>query len=160
MQDTAASFPLTRFDAGMSYRLTQVIVTSADGSRLLRRWMDHMRWPVAPMVLADHHNEPGIFLQGLVRSMAPIVDLSLQGTEPMDDAISELLNAAARTTTHSALVLQGYDVIHASVIHNALARMLDYLPPSLHMFIASAAEVPLPNIARLRVRRQLLVLTV
>ena len=48
-----------------------------------------------------------------------------------------------------ALVLEDYHVITAPAIHEALAWLLDYLPPHLHLVIVTRADPPLP-LARLR----------
>jgi LuxR family maltose regulon positive regulatory protein len=48
-------------------------------------------------------------------------------------------------------VLDDYHVITAPAIHDALAFLLDYLPPQLHLVILTRADPALP-LARLRVR--------
>jgi LuxR family maltose regulon positive regulatory protein len=48
-----------------------------------------------------------------------------------------------------ALVLEDYHVITAPAIHAALAWLIDYLPPHLHLVIVTRADPPLP-LARLR----------
>ena len=50
-------------------------------------------------------------------------------------------------------ILDDYDAIRAAPIHEAMAMLLDYMPPALHVIIASGEDPPLP-LARLRVRMQ------
>ncbi len=51
------------------------------------------------------------------------------------------------------LVLDDYHVITTPAIHEALAFLLEHLPPTLHLVIASREDPPLP-LARLRARGQ------
>ncbi|MEJ2352151.1 MAG: hypothetical protein P8Y03_20380 [Anaerolineales bacterium] len=55
------------------------------------------------------------------------------------------------------LILDNYDVIEEDTIHAAVEFMLDFLPEKMHVVISSQVEPPL-RVAKLRVRRQLLVL--
>jgi LuxR family maltose regulon positive regulatory protein len=48
-----------------------------------------------------------------------------------------------------ALILDDYHMITAPAIHAALAFLLDYLPPQLHLVILTRADPALP-LARLR----------
>jgi LuxR family maltose regulon positive regulatory protein len=51
------------------------------------------------------------------------------------------------------LVLDDYHAITTPAIHEALAFLLDHLPPTLHLVVASREDPPLP-LARLRARGQ------
>jgi LuxR family transcriptional regulator, maltose regulon positive regulatory protein len=51
------------------------------------------------------------------------------------------------------LVLDDYHVITTPAVHEALAFLLDHLPPTLHLVVASREDPPLP-LARLRARGQ------
>jgi LuxR family maltose regulon positive regulatory protein len=53
------------------------------------------------------------------------------------------------------LILDDYHVIDAQPIHNAIAFLLDHLPPQMHLIIASRSDPPLP-LARLRGRGELI----
>lgn len=53
-----------------------------------------------------------------------------------------------------AIILDDYHVIEDQSIHNAIAFLLDHLPPQMHLIIASRSDPPLP-LARLRVRGEL-----
>ena len=52
------------------------------------------------------------------------------------------------------LVLDDYHVIESREVHDAMAFLLDHLPPQLHLVIASRSDPPLP-LARLRARGEL-----
>jgi LuxR family maltose regulon positive regulatory protein len=73
----------------------------------------------------------------------------------LEAALTDLLNAFLASGHTAILVLQNYHVIKHPAIHRAMGWMLDYLPPNVHLLIISASEPPIPNLARLRVRRQL-----
>ena len=79
---------------------------------------------------------------------------------PIDTILTSVVNAFAESdlgtapatgsrTRDVALVLENYHVITAPAIHESLGRLLDYLPPQLHLVIATRADPPLP-LARLR----------
>ena len=53
------------------------------------------------------------------------------------------------------LVLDDYHVIEEDSIHEAIAFLLDHMPPHMHLVIASRVDPPLP-LARLRTRSQLI----
>src|SRR6185369_5852197 len=73
---------------------------------------------------------------------------------PIKDILTTLLNTLSSWTTHSILMLDDYHTIDTPSIHQALAFLLDHLPPHLHLVIASRADPPLP-LSRLRARGEL-----
>ena len=75
---------------------------------------------------------------------------------PIESILTNVLNAfsaayAVPPVRDSALVLDDYHVITAPAIHGALALLLDYLPPQLHLVILTRADPALP-LARMRAR--------
>src|SRR6185436_14541794 len=72
---------------------------------------------------------------------------------PIETLLIPLLNDLAAVSQPSFLVLDDYHVLEAPAIHQALAFLLDHLPPKLHIVIATREDPPLP-LARLRARRQ------
>jgi LuxR family maltose regulon positive regulatory protein len=75
-------------------------------------------------------------------------------TPPVEIFLTSLINAAAAIPQDFALVLDDYHVIEAQMVHDAVAFLLDHLPPAMHLIIASRADPPLP-LPRLRARGQL-----
>jgi LuxR family maltose regulon positive regulatory protein len=79
---------------------------------------------------------------------------------PVETILSTLINDIATGTQSDhdgyacVLVLDDYHRITAQPVHEALAFLLDHLPPRLHLAIAGRADPPLP-LARLRARGQL-----
>jgi LuxR family transcriptional regulator, maltose regulon positive regulatory protein len=71
-----------------------------------------------------------------------------------ESEMTRLANALTGVQGELILVLDHYHHILASVIHSAVAQLLDYPPPQVHLVIASRDEPPLP-LPRLRARRQM-----
>jgi len=75
-------------------------------------------------------------------------------SSPIEAVLTSLLNEAADLSEQVALVLDDYHLIQASLIHQALAFLIDHLPSQMRLIILTRSDPPLP-IARLRVRGQL-----
>jgi LuxR family maltose regulon positive regulatory protein len=151
---------LEQLDAGMAHLLTLLVTPAGCGkSTLLRRWVATRNWPVVWVALDASDNDLACFVRHLFTA-SQLLDpdtMLLPGSEASapQDSLTEWLNALAVLDDDLALILDGYERIESPVVHEAVARILDYPPPHLHLFIASRAEPPLP-LPRLRVRRQLL----
>ncbi|MGC9467261.1 MAG: hypothetical protein ACP5HS_01595 [Anaerolineae bacterium] len=145
-------------DAGMAYRLTLLIVQERrEQTLLVRQWVAQAQWPAAVVALSDAHNEPSAFLSSLREALAThdLVPVRSSFSSPMDGMI-DLINALSAAPKEFALALQNYDAIDSTKVHDLLGLLLDYLPPQMHIFVLSTHPPPLSNLARLRVRRQLL----
>jgi LuxR family maltose regulon positive regulatory protein len=68
--------------------------------------------------------------------------------------LTELLNVLAALPDTVVLVLDDYHVIENPAIHQALTFLLDHLPPSLRLVLATRVD-PLLPLARLRARGEL-----
>jgi LuxR family maltose regulon positive regulatory protein len=76
------------------------------------------------------------------------------------DAVPALLLNGLAEIAEVAVVLDGYEVLHVppaglAPVVGALAGLLDYLPPSLHLVISGRAAPQGLPLARMRVRDQL-----
>ena len=69
--------------------------------------------------------------------------------------IATLINLIILIPDHFILVLDDYHCIEADIIHTTLAYLLDYLPPTMHLILASRTDPSLP-LARWRARGQLM----
>jgi LuxR family maltose regulon positive regulatory protein len=142
----------------MAYSLT--LITAPAGSALtslLTRWATGAACPAAYLRLAPDHDALYAFVNALTVSVAALFPPLLPDTvaHPPDDLTALLVNALAAPHSDYALVVDRYDQIHDPAIHHAMASLLDYPPPCLHLYLVAPATVPLPT-ARLRARRQLL----
>jgi LuxR family maltose regulon positive regulatory protein len=118
---------------------------------------------VAWLALDAGDSDPHQFLHYLIaalQTIAPAIgDTSLKllrtaQTPAIGTLLALLLNDLVQLPEGSILVLDDYHVIDTPAVHQALAFLIDHLPPQLHMIIASRADPPLP-LSRLRARRQL-----
>ncbi len=99
------------------------------------------------------HEDVGADARALLQSPKP---------PPLKSILTLLINSLATLpdtpSTQSGqctvLVLDDYHVIEENSIHEAMAFLLDHMPPHMHLVIASRVDPPLP-LARLRTRGQL-----
>jgi LuxR family maltose regulon positive regulatory protein len=80
--------------------------------------------------------------------------LGAPGTTIVEHVLPALINDLAARSERVLLVLDDYHLITNGVIHEAMAWLVERLPPPLHLVIATRSDPPLP-LARLRVRREL-----
>jgi LuxR family maltose regulon positive regulatory protein len=72
---------------------------------------------------------------------------------PAESILTALVNDLCSLASNVVLVLDDYHVIDAATVHNAIAFLLDHLPPQVHVVIATRADPHLP-LARWRSRGQ------
>jgi LuxR family transcriptional regulator, maltose regulon positive regulatory protein len=73
---------------------------------------------------------------------------------PTEAVLTVLINEIAAVPDDFVLVLDDYHVIDAEAVDDALAFLLEHLPPQVHLVIATREDPRLP-LARLRARGQL-----
>ncbi len=113
--------------------------------------------------LDEGDNDPNRFLAYLVAALQTIaadigagVLAALQSPQPppSEALLTTLLNEIAVIPDKFILVLDDYHAIDSRTIDQALAFLLDHLPPQMHLVIATREDPNLP-LARLRARGQL-----
>jgi LuxR family maltose regulon positive regulatory protein len=118
---------------------------------------------VAWLALDAGDSDPHQFLRYLIaalQTIAPAIgDTTLKllraaQAPPIGTLLPLLLNDLVQLPEGSILILDDYHVIDTPAVHQALAFLIDHLPPQLHLVIASRADPPLP-LSRLRARGQL-----
>jgi LuxR family maltose regulon positive regulatory protein len=118
---------------------------------------------VAWLSLDSGDSDPPTFwayVLAALRTAAPDVGGSAQvlldspGGAPVTTVVTSLLNDFAESEKEVVLVLDDYHALHAPDIHEAMAFLVEHLPPQLHLVIATRSDPPLP-LARLRARGQL-----
>ena len=158
---------LTRLEAGLAGPLTLLAAPAGFGkTTLLGEWLSHQEHSnrqVAWLALDAGDSDPLRFLRYLIAALQTI-DLTLGRNvlalvasgqaPPLETLLPLLLNDLVTLPEGSILVLDDYHVINAPTVHQALALLLDHLPPQLHLVIATRVDPPLP-LARLRARGQL-----
>jgi LuxR family maltose regulon positive regulatory protein len=166
---------IQQLDEGLhlGHRLTLVSAPAGFGkTTLLSAWLRQVDRPAAWLSLDDADNDLARFvaylvaaLQGIDPALGQTAEAILQTSQPLptEPLLTSLVNDIAATPEPFIFVLDDYHVIESRSIHQAVAFLLDHLPPpppgtgptgGMHLVIATRADPPLP-IARLRARGQL-----
>jgi LuxR family maltose regulon positive regulatory protein len=155
---------LERLADGTERELTLVCTPAGFGkTTLLADWARDSPWPVAWLSLDEGDNDPARFwrhaaaaLDGVRPGVADRVAPLLHGLRPASsEAVpAALVNELAGGQDEVVLVLDDYHLIQAPQVHRSVEFLLEHLPASLHLVLASRADPPLP-LARLRARGQL-----
>jgi LuxR family maltose regulon positive regulatory protein len=118
---------------------------------------------VAWLSLDEGDNDPERFLSYLIAALQTIkagigesllVALQSPQPPPTESILTSLLNEIITIPDSFIFVLDDYHVIDSKPVDNALAFLVEHLPPQMHLVIATREDPPLP-LARLRVRNQL-----
>jgi len=155
---------IERLDAAMGSRLILVSAPAGFGkTTLLGEWIHHWGRPVAWLSLDAGDNAPARFWSYLILALQAIheeIGESVLATlrtlqpPPLEAIVSAVANDISDLVHGDRLVpvvLDDYQVIDTPTIHEALAALVEHLPPSLCLVVASRADPPLP-LAHLRSR--------
>src|SRR4051812_49368574 len=113
--------------------------------------------------LDEGDNDPLRFFAHFIAALQPaapmlgqLADLILQASQmPAVETLMPLLINELTSNAHPIVfVLDDYHVVETLAIHQALAFLLDNLPPHLHLLITTRSDPPW-RLARLRTRNQL-----
>ncbi|HEV7204258.1 MAG TPA: LuxR C-terminal-related transcriptional regulator [Jatrophihabitans sp.] len=128
---------------------------------LVAEWLARGSSPLAWVSLDERDNDPALFwtyLTAAIQSAANGVGATarqlLSSDAPVDVALPALLNDLTELPAGITLVLDDYHLIESSDIHEAMAFLLEHLPPNLHVVLATRADPPLP-LARMRAQGRL-----
>ncbi|KQX51150.1 LuxR C-terminal-related transcriptional regulator [Paenibacillus sp. Root444D2] len=66
-------------------------------------------------------------------------------SESSETVIKALLNELNRFTNKMVIILDDYHVIELPAIHDSLVYLLNYLPPHIHLYIASRTDLAIPT---------------
>lgn len=152
---------LARLNAGLHRKLTLISAPAGFGkTSLVSTWIGSCGRPTAWLSLDDGDTEPSRFLTSLVaalQTIAPTVGTDivalLQSPQPpsIDTLLPLLLNQIATMPQPAILVLDDYHLLESRTIDQALAFLIEYLPPQLHLAITTREDPSFP-LARLRAR--------
>ena len=159
-----------RLDRGTASKLTLVSAPAGFGkTTLLTEWL-----AAGPDALAGERlaawlsldradNDPASFWTYVIAALRTVASevgesaltlLQAPRPPPIETVLTALLNDLGATADDIVLVLDDYHVIDAPEVQDGMAFLLDHLPPSLHVVIASRADPALP-LARWRARGEL-----
>ncbi|KRE43242.1 LuxR C-terminal-related transcriptional regulator [Paenibacillus sp. Soil522] len=149
---------------GTQGKLTLISASAGCGkTTLVSEWLAGCSQPAAWLSLEEGDNDPARFLTYLFAALQTIaanigdgVFALLQSPQPppTETIITALLNEITAIPDKFVLVLDDYHVIDARPIDNAIAFLLEHMPPQMHLVIATREDPRLP-LAQLRVRDQL-----
>lgn len=133
---------------------------------VLADWRAHCistQRPVAWVTLDEDDNDPNSFVTYLIRALSEalgsladhLTEFSTEsgGASPKV-ALTSVINALDSIDVPVTLILDDYDRIQASSIHDLMSFLLLHAPENLHIIVAARAEPPLP-LAYLRAHDEL-----
>jgi ATP/maltotriose-dependent transcriptional regulator MalT len=148
-----------RLDGGLRRRLTLVSAPAGFGkSTLVAEWVARCAMPVAWLSLDAGDGNPNRFLAYLVAALRNVtpgtgatVLTMLESPQPLpvESALTPLLNELASVSTEFVLVLDDYHNVDSKPVDDAVAFLIEHLPPQMHVVIVGREDPALP-LARLR----------
>ncbi|MCU0521823.1 MAG: LuxR C-terminal-related transcriptional regulator [Anaerolineae bacterium] len=155
---------LDRLDAALARRLTLVCAPAGYGkTTLLAQWVRRCQVPVGWVTLDSSDSDLSQFMryfQAALRSVDPEVGRTtteaFQALRPASGAgiWAPLVNAIAASGRPFVVVLDDYHEVVEPAVHQAVEYLVEHIPGTLHLIIASRADPPLA-LARLRARGHL-----
>ncbi len=161
---------IERLDRGTASKLTLVSAPAGFGkTTMLTEWLaagsarPAAARRVAWLSLDRADNDPASFWTYVIAALRTVASgvgesalafLQAPQPPPIETVLTALLNDLGAIAADIVLVLDDYHVIDAGDVQDAMAFLLDHLPPWLHVVIASRADPALP-LARWRARGEL-----
>ncbi len=155
---------IERLDEGLHRRLSLISAPAGFGKTTLAgEWAAGCGRAVAWLSLDEGDNDPARFLAYLVAALQTVAAHIGKGAlgmlqspqpPPPEAVLTALLNEIAALPGDFVLVLDDYHVIDAGPVDQALAFLIEGMPPHMHLVIATREDPPLP-LPRLRARGQL-----
>ena len=155
---------IKHLNQGLHRRLTFISAPAGFGkTTLVGEWLAGCGRPVAWLSLDEGDNDPTRFLAYLVAALQTVAaDIGegalglLQSPQPppIESILTTLLNEIITVPDDFVLVLDDYHVVDARPVDDALAFLIEHLPPRMHLVIATREDPNLP-LARLRGRGQM-----
>jgi LuxR family maltose regulon positive regulatory protein len=152
---------MERFKACLNSGLVLISAPAGFGkTTLLAQWAsgDQPRPRVAWVSLDEGDNDPVRFWSYLVASVQTLrpsagkIALDLLHSSPpapAESVVTALINDLSTESGAFTIVLDDYHAVTNKAIHNGIIFLLEHLPFSLHLVIATRADPPLP-LARFR----------
>ncbi len=151
-------------EEGLNRTMTLICAPAGFGkTTLISEWIAGWDRPAAWLSLDGGDNDPTRFVAYLVaalQTVAPNIGEGVLGLlqspqpPPTQSILTVLLNEISAIPNDFVLVLDDYHVIDARAVDDALAFLIEHLPPRMHLVVATREDPNLP-LSRLRVRGQL-----
>ncbi len=150
---------LDRLSTGKKKQLILISGSAGFGkTSLVCQWLGRNNLPHAWYSLDDTDNDPDVFFRYLLTAMLSIDDrleemigpaLQTQRELSAADAIPLIVQASVTLGKDAYLIFDDYHLISNNKIHNALIRLFQYQPPTLHVVIISRYTLP-PTLRRMK----------
>ena len=150
---------VARVEQATHGRLTVLSAPAGWGkSNLLAEWAATTDMNVAWVSLDEGDNNPARYFRALIAALDQVYPLQLDDvfamlrspTPEIDESIDAVLMARlAQLPESTAIVFDDFHVLDGPEFLGAFGRVLDRLPPSVHIVVATRGELRLP-LARLR----------
>ncbi len=151
-------------NAGIKGKLILISAPAGFGkTTLVIEWVSGIGQSAGWVSLDERDNDPVLAIEYFIAALRKIQPdigetaltmLRSSQNLPMVNILTDLINEIYTLSRQFILVIDDYHVIHNTEIHNALAFLLNNLPPNLHLVILTRADPPIP-LAHLRGRGQL-----
>ena len=150
----------------LNHKLTLISAPAGFGkTTLVSEWIACCGKSVAWLSLDEGDNNLTRFLMYLISALQTIAPNSGEGVlrvlhasesqqPPIESMLATWINEITAIPDNFIFVLDDYHLIDSKDVDNALAFLIEYLPPQMHLVIATREDPNLP-LARLRVRDQL-----
>ena len=155
---------LERLNEGLHGNLTLISAPAGFGkTTLVSAWVEGIDRQVAWLSLDEGDSDPPRFLTYLLAALQTIAATIGGGVlsalhspqpPPPEAMLTALLNDLTTIQDPFVLVLDDYHVLEAKAVDQALAYLVEHLPPHMHLVIATREDPQLP-LARLRARGHL-----
>ncbi len=155
---------ITQLNNGLHRRLTLVSAQAGFGkTTIVSQWIHSIDRLIGWFSIDERDSEPQQFLAYLVAALetisaeiAPQTISLLQSQPPPspEATLTTLLNEVAAFPNPFVVVLDDYHRITSSIVDDALAFLIEHLPPQMHLVITTREDPQLP-LPRLRVRGQM-----
>lgn len=129
----------------------------------MSEWASGLTRPVAWLSLEGTESDPVRFLSAVVAALqtissalgeAALVALRSPQAPPTQAALTSLLHDVSALTAPVVLVLDDYHLIDAGAVDVVFSSLLEHLPPTLHLAVATREDPQVP-LARWRAQDQL-----
>ncbi len=155
---------LEALTAGLDQQLILVSAPAGYGkTTVISQWLDSVNLPWAWMSVDEHDSEPVTFLRYFLAAVRSVYPDANSSTEPLlsapylpapDRLADFLLHDLGALPRPLVLVLDDYHMIQTADVHAMMTRLVQHLPPHVHLILVTRADPPLP-LERLRGRQQL-----
>ncbi|MBK7896527.1 MAG: AAA family ATPase [Anaerolineaceae bacterium] len=159
---------IERLNAGLDHaRLTLISAPAGFGkTTLATTWLNTLtarHTNIGWLSLDENDNDPIRFLSYLIAALQTAVPsigetavqlLQSPQPPPADTILTLLINDISQQVQPLILVLDDYHVVAETAVHQALAFLLEHLPPQLHLLITTRSD-PALSLSKLRARGQM-----